>query len=260
MAKSISQKPFNRIGGGRWLIGGIVFVGALVLTAPASLIPFILNKASADFRYENIEGTIWSGSMSGASLNDVYLGDITYKTAKLPLLLGKARVKLSARGDDIFGEGIFSAGVFGALTVKNADFHINLTSATRRYDFLGTPIEGLASVKIDELHYTKNGCKAATGAVWTDVLHGTARAFEREAFDLEGPLACDNGALGLALAGSGDEGRADLHLAIKANLQYTLKAEVQPSRAEFGATLRQFGFEKTDNGLIYGSKGVFKGV
>ncbi len=254
MKKSISHKTVS------WIIGGVFFLGAFILSAPASLIPFVLNKASADFRYQHIEGTIWSGAMAGASLNDVYLGDIDYKTSLAPLLLGRARVEISARGDDIFGKGTFSAGLLGSLKVKKADFHINLTSATRRYDFLGTPIEGLASVKIDELHYTKKGCKAAKGAVWTDVLHGTARAFEREAFDLEGPLACNDGALRLALKGSGDEGSADLFLAIKSNLQYTLKAEVQPNRDEFGATLRQFGFEKSDNGLIYGSKGVFKGV
>ena len=243
-----------------WFVGIAVFAATLTAFAPASLLKIALKPAAENFQYASIEGTLWSGVIRNASVNGTDLGDVEFNTIPHSLAAGslKARVKLS--GEDVFGEAELAAGLTGDISLKNTDLRLNLTRLSRRYAFMGAPIEGAAAIKVSTFRYSKQGCREAAGEVWTDVLKGPARLFDGEAFDLAGPVSCENGALRVELAGRGGEGSAAMTIAINPDMTYVLTANAAPNRREVNEALRLMGFEQGSQGLTYGASGVFKGV
>jgi len=243
-----------------WLVGLVIFSMTLSVFAPASLLKFGLKPVAANFHYASIEGTLWSGVIRGASVNGADLGDIEFKTMVRSLVTGTLKAQLNLNGDDVFGTTELGAGLSRELSLGNADLRFNLTSLSRRYAFLGAPIEGAAAIKISTFRYALKGCREAVGEVWTDVLKGPARLFDGDAFDLVGPVSCQDGALRVELAGRGGEGSASMTIAINPDMTYLLKADAAPKRREVDEALRLMGFERGANGLTYGASGVFKGV
>ncbi len=259
MASSGKLKSFLK-GGLFWAAGVFTFTAALAATAPASLLKHGLRKAPGDFSYLRIEGTIWNGVIREASLNGADLGDVSFSVHALAFLKGRVEASMAADGRDVFGSGRLAATFSGEILLSDADLRFNLTTVSRRYALMGAPIEGAASIRVDKLSYSASGCAAAAGEIWTDVLRGPARVFDGEAFDLSGPLGCEDGDLKVALTGSGGEGSASLEIALRPDLTYELVADASPRRSEVDDALRMLGFEQGPGGLTYGASGVFRGV
>ena len=243
-----------------WFIGIIVFTAAVVANAPASLLQSAFKQAGDQFHYAGIEGTIWSGVIRNVSVSGADLGDIKFKTRPSALLQGAIRAQVSLNGEDVFGVSEIGAGLGGGLQINDADLRLNLTRLSRRYAFMGAPIEGTATVQVEAFSINKNGCGRANGKIWTDVLKGPAKVFNGEAFDLSGPIECDEGIVKVMLAGKGGEGSATMTIAVQPDLSYVLTADATPSRQEIDQALQLIGFEKSESGLTYGATGVFKGV
>ena len=236
------------------------FLGAVITTAPASLLLALGGGLPQDLQYKNISGTIWSGVLHEASISGADAGDIHYKNDPFPLILGKIKSTISLNGRDIYGEGVVSAAFGKKIQVQDANLNINLAVFGRRYQFMGSPIRGMASLKVSTLAYAKEGCEKASGDVWTDLLRGAVSNFSNEAFDLSGPVSCEDGNIKVALTGANAEGEASVLLVVNPQLRYSVTADVSAKRREVDQALRLMGFEEGPSGLIYDASGVFKGV
>lgn len=240
---------------------GAVFLVLIVMTAPASLLKKPLKNSNADFSYDRVTGTLWNGVFENSVMGGVKVGDVRFKTDVAALFTARAKVKVTLAGDDVFGGGIVVIRPSKKVSLKNAGFTVNLEGASRRYRFLGSALEGTAVINLTHVDYTfGKGCSKASGEARTDILHGAARAFNGKAFDLTGPLLCDDGILKLALSGQGEEGVASVSFSISPTFSYAIKADVTPERTEVSQALQLFGFEESPSGLSYAAVGVVKGI
>ncbi|MEL7491307.1 MAG: type II secretion system protein N [Pseudomonadota bacterium] len=254
MLKSILKRPLQII------LCCVVFLVAVVATAPASLIIPAGNALPDGIRFGSITGTIWSGVVHNVSVSGADAGDVTYKTNALSLLLGRLEARVSGDGADLYGNGVVSAGLDKKWRARDLNLNVNLAAIGKRYNFMGAPTKGLASLKLVDLAYAAKGCAGAEGEVWTDLLHGAVSAFSKEPFDLAGPILCEEGDIKIALTGANAEGEASVFLVIHPELRYTVTADVTPQRREVDQALRLMGFEEGPDGLVYDATGVFKGV
>ena len=243
-----------------WVVGGIAFLATVVATTPASVLKPLLNNAGDQFGYARVEGRIWDGVLRKVTIDGADLGDVSFKVKALALLRGQLSGSVQMNGSDIYGTADISVSANKSIQVKQAALNANLTTLSRRYAFMGQPIEGAARLNIDRFVYTSAGCRAASGDVWTDVLQGPARALNGEAFDLSGPITCENGTLAVVLSGQGGEGAATMSIALNPDMSYVLRADASPQRNDVSQALQLIGFERGPAGLTYGATGVFKGV
>jgi len=237
-----------------------LFLGAVITTAPASLMFHGLQNLPSGIQYKDISGTFWRGNLRGVSVGSSDVGEIAYETKFGPLLLGQLKIKISSNGQDIHGDAVVSGGINGTWRLSEAVINTNLASVGQRYRFMGSPLKGMASLKVADLIYNRHGCVSASGDVWTDLLQGAVKSISDDKFDLAGPLICDEGALKLTLTGENTEGQATVLLVLTPDLRYTLTADVSAKSQEVDQALRLLGFEDGPSGLVYDASGVFKGV
>ncbi|MEO0879664.1 MAG: type II secretion system protein N [Pseudomonadota bacterium] len=243
------------------LLGALVFGASLIACAPASLIKVMMSGDRADFSYDRITGTLWRGEIANAVIAGAHAGAVTFSVDPLSFLTGAAKVSIVASGVDVIGDGKLKVSPTGALTVSDARLNVSLSALSRNYRFLGAPIKGDAFVTIETLKVSRReGCDQARGDVRTDILHGPADAYRFEAFDLMGPISCDDGSVQLALNGAGGEGSVDAVFALSPNMTYTIEATARLQRPEASRALLLFGFEEAPGGLTYASVGELTGI
>ncbi len=208
---------------------------------------------------ERATGTIWNGALEGVRAEGVLLGDLSFKTNPLALLMGRLDIDVSAGGGALTGKGHVSVGVDGRATIENAQLLFELDAATR-FSFLGAPLEGSVRADINRLVVTRQGCIASAAKIRTDVLAAPAKRFAAEAFDLSGESQCSGRDYLVSLSGNGGEGAVTLSIRISPNLAYTLIAEAQPARTEVAEALQFLGFQRTNGALTIAATGVIHSV
>ncbi|MEQ8934885.1 MAG: type II secretion system protein N [Amphiplicatus sp.] len=235
-------------------LGIAVFVATLIAHAPASLLASSI--ALPAFSYESVDGTVWKGVIKGAVVNGTPMGDVSFRVRPLALLTGKFAADLDARGGAVTGRGSAGAGI-GGYFIQDADLAVDL-GGVRRYGFMGAPLEGRASAKIDRVVLSAKGCRAAAGTIWTNALNAPARRLNGEGFDLDGAARCDGRDLVIELSGQGAEGGGRLAMRLKPGLTYTLEASAQPVRADLEEALVYMGFQRENGVLTYASTGAIR--
>ena len=231
-----------------FFLAGFVFLLALLLSAPASLLNPMLASTSI-VSHTHIRGSVWSGVIENLSAEGVFLGRARYKLRPLSLLLAKPSFALTLSGGAVSGHGNFTVSR-ESIAIKNGAFRVSLGDITTS-QALGMPVRGRADIDVASLHFNKNGCQRASGTISTDFLNGTAEEFGASGFVLAGPADCDGDDLRIKLAGEGDEGSANVVLLVKPNLTYSMEAMASPTRSEVATALSFLGFEATGTGLNY---------
>ncbi|MEM9169871.1 MAG: type II secretion system protein N [Pseudomonadota bacterium] len=242
---------------------GAAFLAALIVNLPASVLRPALDRID-DFSYAGVKGTVWNGVILDVAIEDADVGAVDFMVSPFALFWGEARIVFAfggGGGGDVRGAGVASAGLGGSVKLTDVSLEIDLTRTGRRYRLVGAPIVGRAIIEDASVVWSaRNGCRAAAGRVWTDLMRGPAGAYGVVPFDLSGPLSCAQGALHIALAGAGEEGRIALDLSIDPRLRYELSAAAAPRRASVDQALQAAGFEKGGDGLVFSATGVFNGV
>jgi general secretion pathway protein N len=98
------------------LLGAIVFAAIVVARLPAEwIIPSRVAKACV-----TLEGSLWSGSCAGLSLNGTAIGDVSWSLEPLGLLLGRVAAHVNvAHGTDATASADVELGFTGAVTARH---------------------------------------------------------------------------------------------------------------------------------------------
>ncbi|MCY4129457.1 MAG: type II secretion system protein N [Gammaproteobacteria bacterium] len=94
-----------------WIGGAVTLLIALIVIAPAALIPMLLS--SPHVRLEHAQGTVWRGDAE-TFINNQHIGELSWEVKPLELIEGRLTVDLTLERD-----GVSIAGV----STSNADGH-----------------------------------------------------------------------------------------------------------------------------------------
>lgn len=241
------------------LLGAVTASCAVIIGAPASLIPAMARKAGVDISVDRTQGTLWRGELVGVYTKGVRLGDISYTTRPGALMKGRLAIDIDSRNGALVGKGRTEIAPTGEFSMENARFLFDL-SAANRYAILGQPMSGAVRADIDELSISPEGCDRAKASLWTDVLSAPAKRFNARALPLAGEGACDGRDLVVTLAGESEDGAVAMKLRITPALSYTLSAEASPSRQDIAEALQYLGFQRMDGSMSIATSGVIRTV
>jgi hypothetical protein len=240
------------------MIGLCGFIASAVSLAPAGVSAWALKRSVPTLSIAGAEGTIWRGGFSGVSHNGVLIGDIRYRLSALPLLLGRLSIAADSANGALTGRARLSLGGGGA-EFRDVAAQFNL-GAIRQYTFFGVRYQGLASLKADRLKLTDKECLADAASLSTSAFEALTNNLSGGPFPLAGPIECRGGAIHVALAGEGADGKAAVGLTIRPDLTYTVRIAADPRRPDVSRALQLFGFESEGAGLSYEAAGVLKGL
>jgi len=103
-------------------------------------------------------------------------------------------------------------------------------------------LQGVLSVQLTDLKWSKLGCTLAEGRARTDVLARNGGAINWTGPELSGPLACEDGAVVVRLRGQDAQQKISADLTFQIDGTYRADIAVETTRAEAGAILPLFGF------------------
>ncbi|MFC2953312.1 type II secretion system protein N [Marinicaulis aureus] len=240
------------------IAGVFIFLATLIASIPASAISLFADKSGGALSYAEARGTIWKGELSSVSVGGIALGDVGFRLAPLSLLRLSPEMTLSANGA-VRGSGTVSLGGERA-SLRNVKADINLATVAVR-GLLGEPAQGEARLDIERLDFSlKDGCRQASGSLWTNALDGPTKRYNLPPLPLSGRVACEGDKLAVTLAGENVQMAADLRLLLNPALTYEVTATARASEENIASALRVFGFEDDNGALTYGSAGVLTGA
>lgn len=147
------------------VLGVLVYLGSLALTAPASLIGTIVPKA---LEMHGLTGSLWSGKASSALFSRrLALGPITWHFTPLDLVLARAGLRLEFSPPGLSGQAHVAAGPFGfeASDVK-LDCEAGLFNT---YVSDIGDLRGRVTLDLDHVSFTGDQLKSAQGHIeWKD--------------------------------------------------------------------------------------------
>jgi len=210
------------------LVTGVV----LTLAALIALMPmrFVHGLAGQPLGTQaSVYGRVWDGRIYNAAAGRARFDQVEMRLRPLSLLTGAAVFDWTLSDPEARGQGAALAGPGGA-GLRDA----RLTTTLRG---LGLDLPALdpaesASFEIDELRFGSEGCTAASGHVRTAALIGFARRHDVEAPLLDGPISCENGVLGVALAGTSAAMSLDMRVTISPTglYRWTIEARLMEDR------------------------------
>lgn len=222
------------------------FAFALVALLPMRLALDWLGLDSRGLAAREATGSIWLGALKEAQLGPVPLGDVGARLNSLPLLIGRARLSMSRRGeaDDLEGAAIASRHRFGLEDV---------TGQAR----LGSLFAPLPITQLDldgvSVGFTSDQCDRAEGAVRA-TLAGDVGGIALPS-GLTGDVRCAEGALLLPLASQ--TGMEQLNLRLYADGRYRAELLVRPSEPAARERLAAAGFMPAGAGMARVIEGRF---
>lgn len=234
------------------------FAAAAVSLAPAGVGAWVLKRSAPLLSITGAEGTIWRGRLKGVSHDGVLIGDVSYRLAAPPLLLGRIAIDADSANGALTGRAHLTIGSDG-MEFRKVAAEFNL-GAIRRYTFFGVRYQGLARLDADRLKLTAKECAAEAAALSTSAFEALTKNWSGGPFPLAGPIECRDGAITVALDGEGADGKAAVGLTIRPDLTYAVRIAAEPRRRDVSRALQYFGFEEKGAGLSYEAAGVLKGL
>lgn len=186
-----------RLATGRRAMFLAMFAIAVIALLPMRL---ALGWAGLDaqfFSAREVRGSLWSGRLVEARFGDIALGDLKAGVSPLALLIGRARIALSAPGDGL--SGVVEIGRNRAA-VLNATGPLTPGSA-----FAPLPVTALDLDDVS-VRFVDGACEGAEGRVRA-TLSGSWQGQPLPGA-LSGAARCDAGALLLPLSNGAGEGAA----------------------------------------------------
>lgn len=212
----------------------ILFVAALlialVVRAPLTL---AFGAAKGRLSAEQVEGTVWSGRLTGANLSGLPLGEVKTRTQILPLLTGSVRLEAQARGAAFTGKGRLLTA--GSHTGAN---QVTGLLALERLGFSGPVSGGLKLDRVDAV-FQRGQCRKAAGKA-TAQLGGTGPL--TQPVTLTGSPVCSAGRWALPMAGEAQGLRIEALISLGGDGGWRSELILIPTDPALGQVLAAAGF------------------
>ncbi len=207
-----------------------VFVLAMIACAPLSL---ALGWSKGRLAADKVEGTLWSGRLTGAQLAGLPLGAVKTRTQILPLLTGAVRLDADARGGTFTGKGrILAAGK------RTGADQVTGLLALDRLGFAG-PVNG--ALKLDKVAavFERGQCRQAAGKA---VAQLGGAGLIAQPVTLSGAPVCSAGRWVLPMAGEAQGLRIEAQLTLVGDGAWRSELILIPTDPALGQALTASGF------------------
>ena len=134
------------------LLALAAFVATLIVRLPAR---WVLPATGRELRCLGIEGSIWNGACSGATVGGTPLGDLTWQLHPARLLGGQLAAQVWARRARASARADVALSLGGALTARHV--RIDLPLDPTLLPMLPRQISGTAQVRLSRLALARNG-------------------------------------------------------------------------------------------------------
>jgi len=142
------------------LIGVLTLLLGLLLFFPARIAYQWI--APPTVLLSGIDGSVWNGSSSEASVGGLYLGNLRWKVRPLRLFRGELAFAITAKPASGLISGSVGVAIGGTYTVSNLQAEVSLQSLQ---SLLNNPgLSGSMRVELDELTGNAGGPVSATGS------------------------------------------------------------------------------------------------
>lgn len=218
----------------RWIFPAALLL-AIVLLLPLRVALALTGDMIAA---RSVEGTVWDGRLLGASLGGQPVGDLDAGMSPLPLLLGKARVKVDG--------ALVHGAVIGSFGGQGGDIVVLNLPLSRTFG----PVT-LSALDVADAHVRFRGgdCAEADGRVGLQL-----RSFLGEQH-LSGTLRCSGPVLAVDLLSQSAMERLSLRFPDAGRYEATLI--VRASDTGQAAGLAAAGFRETPVGHVLKFSGAF---
>lgn len=237
------------------LTGILAFLVLLLINLPLSLVLTLADARARGFGWDAAEGTVWNGTIGGASLSGYYIGRIDQRTSFLALLTGRVSSDIRVSGGAANGQGhvILSAG---RLRLRDTAVLIDL-AGYNIVDAFGAPMRGMLRVETQALGLSADACLEGTASLWTDTMIYTARQYDGDGFPVSGTIRCaEDGRAEIALGGEENGRSVSVEGSIDpSTLNYLAEAEVRGLDPELNDALLLYGFERRGDTLLLVQRG-----
>lgn len=193
-----------------------------------------------------VSGSIWGATLSEARFGDLALGDLSARLSPLPLLIGRARVALSAPD----AAGPVRAALIVSRHLVGVDDATGSFATGRVFAPLPVTTLDLEDVTV---RFRDGRCEAAEGRVRANL--GAASAGVALPASVAGPARCDRGALLLPLASQA--GTEAIALRVEGDGRYRADLTVQSTDPTLADRLQAAGFTATASGWRLSIEGRF---
>lgn len=129
-----------------------VFLAVLLARLPAR---WVLSAAGHDIRCESVEGSVWDGACSGATVSGTALGNLTWQLHPGSLLRGELAAHVAARRANASARADVALGSNGTVLARNVV--IDLPLEPQLLPALPPYITGTAHADIDRIEVTRRG-------------------------------------------------------------------------------------------------------
>jgi general secretion pathway protein N len=227
-------------------LSALLFV-AVLLVAGLALLPLraaidALGLQDTGLTAAGVEGTIWSGRLTGAAIRGVPLGEIRTRARPLPLLTGTTRIAFEATGGSAAGSGeLLRAGQVTGVEAVDASLPLALFRTA-------LPLDGTLKLEQFTVHFRDGRCVLARGRMSTDALQRSPALMRSAGTLLSGPARCEGGALVFPLHGAAPTGEVALTLTLAADGGYRTDIRVDSRDPALRAGLSLAGFAAAGNG------------
>ena len=233
----------------RWRLP-ILFAGALLvallLFLPLRLAIGWAGLGDRGLAARAVTGSLWWGTLEGARMGGVPLGDLNASLSPVQLLVGRARIDFSRAGA---GADRFQ----GAIGVTRHSFGIDDLSATLPAGDRFAPLP-ISTIKFDDLsvRFVDGRCASGQGGVRATVSGNIAGMALTQG--LSGNARCDGAMLLLPLVSQ--SGMETLNLRLSADGRYRAELLVRSADPALGARLNAAGFSPGPNGYALSIAGT----
>lgn len=155
----------------KYLLAGVfIYLIGLLILLPAAQVYSLAGRYLPPLRSlqaHAIQGSIWSGHLSGLAWQNYAIGDLSWTIKPLPLLLARLSVKAQLRDEDASLNGHIS--LFPDRRLQLRDLRALLPAARLMTYNRSLPValDGTLNARIDEGHLQANETSALRGAlVW----------------------------------------------------------------------------------------------
>ena len=226
------------------LLGLLFYIILLIVYAPASLVPWVLDKSGVtEFSLRNTSGSLWKGSgqlVSLISKNKAYrITQVDWNISAGSLLLARLKAKMSFSDDALMGKAVLSLRP-GGLLIENMKLGLPASTIAQFYKpvALVSP-SGNVTINSNMLEISKGSIAGSAKAQWHDAGSRMSSVNPLGSYELniisskKGDIASINiktlsGALNTTASGSWNLAKSGV-LSLNGHIQPTSnKAELEP--------------------------------
>jgi general secretion pathway protein N len=228
----------------RWLLAVLALVAVLAL-ALAWLPMRAVTAVVPGLEAESASGTVWNGSLRGASYRGLPVGDVDHRLRAAPLLGGRADVSFVRLGPELRGNAVVGGG---AIALQGVEGEVEVPLLADRLP--RAPPLTLFVEDANLLLGAADGCRAASGNVRAE-LRGLPMVGDLPL--TSGTIACDGDAVVARLTTP----RRDTALDIRGWVDGRWAADLRIETTDLSrrAALALAGFRSVPGGMAYRVEG-----